>query len=111
MRFSIRLCVLAFLMVQACPAYAVTEADLDRMQASAAMLGMAIGCKIDVTSVSPGVNRWVDEKLPPGSADNDNYGFRFGETEQRAQEYQASHADAASCAKVRAEFDVFDWPK
>jgi len=109
MRFSVWFC--SAILLAARPAFAVTEADLDKMQSSAAMLGQAIGCKIDVKSASGGVNRWMDEKFPVGSADNDNYGFRFGETLQRAQEYQTSHADADSCAKVKAAFDAFDWPK
>jgi hypothetical protein len=90
-------------------AEAASEADLQRMNNMALLLGRAAGCGLDTARATGVIGAWFDQTFPPGSIDQMRYLPVFAREVRRHAEAQQSGNSPDSCADVAQAFGTMRW--
>jgi hypothetical protein len=88
---------------------AASQAQLDRLNGFALLLGRAIGCELDTARAQDVIGAWLDETFPPGSAEQQRYLPRFVESLRfHAREQHLGHSPD-SCSDIAHAFEDLYW--
>ena len=90
-------------------AEAASEADLQRMNNMALLLGRAAGCGLDTARATGVIGAWFDQTFPPGSIDQKRYLPVFTREIRRHAEQQQSGNSPDSCADIAEAFYTMRW--
>jgi hypothetical protein len=90
-------------------AQAASEADLQRMDNMALLLGRAAGCGLDTERATGVIGAWFDQTFPPGSLEQKRYLPKFTREIRRHAEEQQSGSSPDSCADVTEAFRTMRW--
>jgi hypothetical protein len=102
-------CALALGAAGAPGAQAASEADLQRMNNMALLLGRAAGCGLDTARATDVIGAWLDQTFPPGSIDHKRYFPVFTRELRRHAAAQQSGQSPDSCADVAQAFSTMRW--
>ena len=90
--------------------HAATDSDIDKLTTYAVMLGRAVGCGLSTRDETSRVGAWMDERFPPGSADQQLYLPIFMAGVQDNAEKQSQGLTPDSCGTVKEQFQLVRWP-
>jgi hypothetical protein len=90
-------------------AHSASDADLQRMNNMALLLGRAAGCGLDTDRATGVIGAWFDQTFPPGSIDQKRYLPVFTREIRRHAEQQQSGNSPDSCADIAEAFHTMRW--
>jgi len=90
-------------------AKAASEADLQRMNNMALLLGRAAGCGLDTDRATGVIGAWFDQAFAPGSIDRKRYLPMFTREIRRHAKQQQSGNSPDSCADIAEAFRTMRW--
>ncbi|MNQ88224.1 hypothetical protein D3C85_1034810 [compost metagenome] len=90
--------------------HAATDSDIDKLTTYAVMLGRAVGCGLSTGYETSQVGAWMDERFPPGSADQQLYLPIFMAGVQDNAQKQSQGLSPDSCGAVQEQFELVSWP-
>lgn len=88
----------------------VSASDINALTTYAVIIGRAIACGVNTDYAMRRVGSWMDDKFPPGSADQKTYlpifisGVKYHATQQKNGE------SPDTCSQVRSSFSKLSWP-
>ena len=75
----------------------------------ALLLGRAVGCGLDTRRASGAIGAWLDQTLPPGSAEQTRYLPAFAADVRRHARQQQKGDTADSCADIAGALNALNW--
>jgi len=90
-------------------AQAASEAEVERMNGLALLLGRGIGCRLDTKRAAAVIGSWFDQTFPPGSEAQEHYLPQFAEEVEQHARAQRSGDSPDSCAEIANAFYTMRW--
>lgn len=91
------------------PARAVSEADAERLEQFALLLGRGIACDLDTGRASAAIGRWVEQTFPKGSPDREGSLEGFARSVRFHAARQQGGESPDDCADITAAFKALQW--
>ena len=90
-------------------AQALSQADLERLNGFALLLGRGLSCNLDISRARRVIEDWLDQSLPRGSAERARYLPLFIERLRYHARAQHLGQSPDSCADVARAFEDLYW--